>query len=161
MKKSGHNQNTPDVFWTRVRKGGGCWEWAGHVNSHGYGMFCVKGKSLTAHRLSYIYTYGAIPEGLSVLHHCDNPLCVRPDHLWLGTQLDNLADMKAKGRGRTPRGAESPRAKLTWDQVSEIRTRYRNGGVTQKQLGREYGVNPSVISLIIHDKQWKEEWRKE
>jgi hypothetical protein len=85
-------------FWARVDKSGECWLWTGPRDKDGYGKANVRRRALRAHRVSWTMANGAIPEGLIVCHRCDTPACVRPDHLWLGTQLDNVRDMTAKGR---------------------------------------------------------------
>lgn len=108
-----------------------------------------------AHRVAWDLTYGPIPDGMLVLHRCDNPSCVRPDHLFLGTQTDNMLDRKAKGRGNHRRGSRHGRAKLTEAQVLEIRSRYAAGDVTQTQLGDEYGVCHVVIGNIVRRRLWR------
>ena len=87
-------------FWGKVAKRDGeeCWEWQGSRKGGGYGSIGIKGGTVAAHRASWVLTNGAIPDNLWVLHKCDNPPCVRPDHLFLGTRLDNVRDMCAKGR---------------------------------------------------------------
>lgn len=92
-------------FWARVQKGDGCWEWQGTRIAHGYGRLRVGSERVLAHRYSWRITNGPIPAGMSVLHRCDNPPCVRPDHLFLGTQLDNNRDRSAKGRSYRGRKA--------------------------------------------------------
>lgn len=87
-------------FWARVLKTDGCWEWQAGCSSGGYGTYAVKRWPHRAHRVSYALTYGPIPPGMLVCHHCDNKRCVRPDHLFLGTTLDNVRDKLAKGRAR-------------------------------------------------------------
>jgi hypothetical protein len=90
-----------DRFWAFVAQGDGCWEWTGYIRPDGYGQFGVD-RSIheRAHRMAYQLTAGPIPKGIDVCHRCDNPACVRPDHLFLGTRSDNMRDMVAKGRGR-------------------------------------------------------------
>ena len=87
-------------FWAKVRRGAACWEWQGAMLPNGYGkIFGTEHKIIGAHRASWIVTHGNIPEGMLVCHHCDNPRCVRPEHLFLGTDKDNTRDMFQKGRG--------------------------------------------------------------
>jgi len=85
-------------FWSNVIKGDGCWKWKLSHSQRGYGVFSINGKQYTAHRLAYTWMIGPIPEGLFVCHHCDNPGCCRPDHLFLGTHQDNMEDARRKGR---------------------------------------------------------------
>jgi hypothetical protein len=126
---------------TNVRPGS-CWLWTGHRSKAGYGRF---GKHL-AHRLMYAEHYGEPAEGLFVMHRCDVPACVNPEHLVAGTPLDNSLDMVRKARCRT--------AKLTWALVAEIRARCEAGGVTQLALAREYGVTVESISNIVRGRTW-------
>jgi len=95
------SQRTPleEYFRSRVRRGDGCWTWTGNLNQFGYGIVCVRGVKKRAHRVAWEIEHGPIPHGLFVCHHCDNPCCVRTDHLFLGTPKDNCADMHRKGRG--------------------------------------------------------------
>lgn len=88
------------TFWTRVEKTGNCWIWTGRTLPTGYGRFWLTGREVYSHRFAWEMAHGAIPVGMSVCHTCDNPSCVRSDHLFLGTQKDNMADAKAKGRIR-------------------------------------------------------------
>jgi hypothetical protein len=161
-----------DRLWAKVNKTADCWLWTGPVHDFGYGrIHHYEGDRLVsgyAHRSSYELAYGAIPDGLFVCHHCDNPRCVRPEHLFLGTQADNIADATRKGRRgygqrngkythpeRTPRGEANGESKLTADQVREIRRRYSAGDVGQRQLAREYGVVKNAIANILHRKTWQ------
>lgn len=106
-------------FWAKVERGPGCWEWLCGTNAYGYGRVRFNGRAQLAHRVAWQIENGPISNGAHVCHSCDNPLCVRPDHLWLGTAQDNMADMKAKGRQR--RGEGKPNAVLTADLVRQIR----------------------------------------
>jgi len=111
-------------------------------------------KHLLVHRVSYEWARGAIPEGVLVLHSCDNRLCVNPQHLRLGTHQDNMDDMVRAGRQRSERGAAHAQAKLTPEAVSEIRDRYAEGGVTQKVLAEEYGISSTHIGRILRLERW-------
>jgi len=145
------------LFWNKVDKSGGaeaCWPWTSGISSrYGYFTFSIAGKAYArrAHRYSYTITFGDIPEGLCVCHRCDNPICVNPQHLFLGTTKDNVADKIAKGRQQ--RGVIcSVQAKLTTATAQEIRELYASGLYTQAELGRRYGVNPSTISNCVRGK---------
>lgn len=120
---------------------------------NGYGALMHLRKWCLAHRVAWELERGPIPPGLSVLHHCDNRACVNVAHLFLGTQADNVHDAKSKGRLRGVRGAANYRAKLTADDVREIRER-AGRGVVQRVLADDYGVSPKQISVIVSGKQW-------
>lgn len=94
-------KNVSIRFWSKVQKTSGCWEWMARRDKDGYGQFRLKGKMRGAHKASWELTHGSIPDGLWVLHKCDNPSCVRPDHLFLGTAKDNTQDMVSKDRNRS------------------------------------------------------------
>jgi len=136
-----------------------CWEWNGRRRATGYGVFDGKG----AHRFSYTVHVGPIPDGLHVLHRCDNPPCVNPDHLWLGTQADNMRDMREKGRdNRTARsrGEAHHAAKLTAGQVADIRARFIAGINASRRgnsaaLAEAFGVTQATIQNIARRKAWK------
>lgn len=130
-----------------------CWLWTGGKQSDGYGAIGVGGrtnKKIGAHRLAWELSNGNIPKGLHVLHKCDNPPCVNPSHLRVGTNLENMQDRGRKGRCKA-RGLPGMHVKLTPEQVIEIRKR----GDTQENLARKYGVSKGAISSIWSGKSWK------
>lgn len=139
-------------FWAKVDKSGDCWEWTASRDRDGYGVFSDKGQ-WRAHRYSYMLEHGEIPAGMCVMHACDNPPCVNPAHLRLGTNAENAAESAA--RRRRPHGVGNPNAKLTEQQVLELRARYSEGGVTQTKLAAEYGVSTALVSFIVTRKAWR------
>ena len=145
-------------FWNQVSKGDGpddCWEWIGCVSPTGYGSFNIEGKSFAqaTHRVSYEMAFGPIPKGMFICHKCDNPPCVRPDHLFLGTPADNWADMLKKRRRCYKRGEDNPNAKLTLVQVLEMKTLYPT--LSHRKLAKKYGVSKTTIAGILKGEQWK------
>ena len=140
-------------FEIKVKKSvAGCWEWTAAKHPKGYGSFSLGGRVMGAHRVAYQLYVGEIPEGLWVCHRCDNPSCVNPSHLFLGTNADNTHDRDNKGRGSY--GEERPNAKLTNNKVNEIRARWLDGEPMSK-LGREFGVARQTISMIVHNRKWR------
>lgn len=140
-----------DRFWSKVVKDTGCWEWRDSLNNKGYGQFGMNGTMRIASRVAYELTYGFIPMGMSVLHHCDNSKCCRPDHLFLGTQADNQQDMKRKGR--STRGERDGQTKLVAEQIQSIRKEYTEGK-SIAQLAREYRVCRAQIRRILTGERW-------
>lgn len=140
-------------FWSYVRKGDGCWEWTGARNTRGYGTYSAR----LAHRVAYAEARGAIPDGMYVCHHCDNPPCVRPDHLFLGTPTDNVRDMIAKGRvprRNMPRGEDNPNALLTEGLVLTIIRRYR-AGESPRVIAADIGLKFRTVESIAHGERWR------
>jgi len=132
----------------------GCWLWAAAYQLNGYGQFRFNGLHQMAHRVSWQLFRGNIPAGMHVLHDCDTPACVNPDHLFLGTHADNMADMKDKRRhpGGGVRGSRHPDAKLTESDVVAIRNTV---GLSTYKLGAIYGVDHSTIWEILKRKKWR------
>lgn len=129
----------------------GCWEWTGWVNNWGYGFFRRgEGKSRLAHRASYELFCGEIPEGLHVLHKCDNPKCVKPSHLFVGTELDNKRDMVEKKRQAY--GERNGKSKLTQMIVTEIRSRT---DLKLREVSEMFGISIKQASKIRRREQWK------
>jgi len=152
-----------DRFWPKVEKSDGCWLWIASRNIHGYGQLRLGGRSgrpVGAHRIGYILANGAIEPGLDVLHRCDNPPCVRPDHLRLGTAAQNLRDAATKGRlplgprGNAPIGERNGHARLTTAAVRDIRARYQIRSATPTELAEEFGVSPSTVWRVIYGTTW-------
>lgn len=139
-------------FWSKVAVTANpakCWNWMGAKTQKGYGYVRQTGRAIRAHRMAWELTNGAIPDGLAVCHHCDNPLCCNPAHLFVGTHYDNMRDRSAKGRDNSPRGESHYNCKLTDALVVEIRERWAQGGILLRELAEEYGVSISLISLIV------------
>jgi hypothetical protein len=180
-------------FWSKVSEDGPlpercpelgpCWLWTAGCSKNGYGQFSIGRQGYSTHRMAWIFTNGPVPAGISVLHRCDNPPCVNPGHLFLGTQLDNRRDCVRKGRTatgdrqgsrahpetctygdrnglrlhpeRAAMGERNARAILNAGQVLSIRRAYASGGVTYKALGQQFGVSTSQVALIVQRKKWK------
>ena len=140
----------------------GCWEYSGARLTTGYGCVTLSlgrrglNRQLKAHRLSYLHHVGPIPEGVNVLHSCDNPPCVNPAHLSLGTIAENNSQRKERGRGADRKGSANPLSKLTEDKVLAIKREYldSDGRVTQRELGERYGVSQTTIYEILNGRLW-------
>ena len=147
------NRYLPAVerFWNQVNKTDTCWLWVGGGRSGPYGAIAVDGKKERTHIFSWKLHTGKDPKPLWVLHKCDNPLCVRPSHLFLGTRMDNTKDMLQKGR--STRGIKQHSCKLTWENVHLIR-RSKEGRVA---LAREFNVTPQHIDRIRRGDRWRYE----
>lgn len=169
-------------FWASVQKSLGCWLWTGTLTKAGYGQLSVRGKSVLASRFAYGLLVGEIPEGIWVLHKCDTPACVRPEHLYLGTHVENMKDMVSRGRvavgdkqglrkhperaargaghssrtcpERVPRGERHGSAKLSEQIVVEIRRRYADGE-SQHQIAAHFGVSQPNVGMIVRRKTWR------
>jgi hypothetical protein len=144
-------------FWARVNKTETCWLWTGATLPFGHGHLGrrVDGVNVDhlAHRFAWEATYGPIPSDACVLHRCDVPACVRPDHLFIGSKADNNQDRTSKGRGHI--GERHPSAKLTADKVRQLRELYAKG-LTQRALADRFGVSQIVVSRIVRRVAWKQ-----
>lgn len=157
------DRSLAERFYAKVQKGGGteCWQWTGALSDWGYGKMGIDHRTVKAHRVSWELHNGAIPQGMYVLHRCDNPPCTNPAHLFLGTLSDNSNDMVNKKRHAravspetTVRGSRHSQAKLNEDQVREIRELFAAGGYTKAGLGRKYGVSETLIGFIVRGQAW-------
>jgi len=184
-----HPQYTPTFtarFWAKVNQNGPvpshrselgpCWIWTAGTKAGGYGIENPDSGTRLAHRISYILTYGTVPDGICVLHACDNPPCVRPSHLFVGTHKDNAQDCRSKGRAvwqkhpgilpagdlhwarrmpeRISRGESRPAAKLTDADVVAIRMAYATGGISTVKLAAQYEVKQPTIWKIVKRLAW-------
>ena len=141
-----------DRFLPNVDRSGACWLWTGKRDVDGYGVFYFDGGDYRAHRVAYEFAFDQAPGSKCVCHRCDNPSCVRPDHLFLGTSEENTADRNAKGR--QARGRSVPQSKLSDTQVIEIR-RALSTGAKQVAIARAYGVSQALISSIKCGIAWR------
>lgn len=143
-----------DRFWAAVQKSNGCWSWTGKRRQDGYGEMQVGKRTVKAHRLSFELANGAIPTGSEICHTCDNPRCVNPAHLFVGTHTENMRDMANKGRHRPSgvRGERHGAAKLSQREVTAIRLDAR----AQVRIAADYGISQSLVSQIKRGKVWAE-----
>lgn len=152
MNIHGNKKPLEYKFWNKVKKTRACWFWIGFRSPKGYGILSNEGKLQRAHRVSWVIHNGTIPKNILVCHSCDNPSCVNPNHLWLGTTQENTADRNAKGRQDHPTGIKHPMSKLTEENVREIRN--LKGKIVQKEIARKFNVSEATISQIYHRLIW-------
>lgn len=170
--------STAARFWAKVEKNGPvpqhrpdlgpCWVWKRRLDKDGYGGFWLNGRNVRAHRVAWEWQHGPLADGELVLHACDTPACVRPDHLFTGTQSVNVADKVTKGRqakgdthpsrtqpGRLRRGERNAASKLDHARVESIRARFAAGGISKAELARQAGVSDTQIGNIVRGKHWR------
>lgn len=140
-------------FWARVDKSGDCWLWTGTNKGAGYGQFCTGGCRKLAHRVAWELSFGVIPAGMAVCHHCDNPQCVNPNHLFLGTWAENNHDRHQKGRSGGAKGERHGKARLTDQAVKEIR-HLHSQGLGYRAIARRYSMSRSAIAHIVRGRSW-------
>lgn len=137
------------------RETSGCWIWSGRKFRLGYGSIYWDGRLLSTHRVSYLLNVGDIPEGIHVLHSCDNPPCVNPLHLRLGTHAENMRDKAERGRNAEMKGERNPASKITQDVADSIRSTWHQGGVKSKaQLARDFGVSEGIVHNVLSGRHW-------
>jgi len=159
-------KNTPitsldiERFWLKVNKTESCWEWKSYKDKIGYGVFKIKSITCNAHRFSWTITNGTIDKGQVICHKCDNPSCVNPEHLFIGTQLDNIKDRDNKDRVRN--GNTHPHAKLNYDLVKLIKELHNNG-MSQQNIIKELklDIDNSTLSRVISGKIWARDIKEE
>lgn len=156
LHESRRNKTVKERFYHDVLVTPSCHIWQGYISIRGYGRFKIGRKSYSAHRIAWELAYGKIPEGFSVCHACDNRACVNPKHLMLGVHGANMMDMKAKNRYADVSGEKNPAAKLTAEQVQEIRTLYATGNYSYSQLAEQFAISDSAIWAITKRRVWKD-----
>lgn len=143
-------------FFSKVEKTDYCWNWIGSKKQYNYGIFWNGKKRVLASRWSWEYhNQACIAKGVYCLHKCDNPACVNPTHLYLGTQKNNMQDMVARGRKPSRVGERNGRSKLTENQVKNIRSLYCSGKYSKVDLGKMFKITAEQIGHIVNNKQWK------
>jgi hypothetical protein len=148
--------NKPEDVWKKIHKGSPseCWEWNGARSSNGYGHMRINYTDYLVHRIVYELIKGKIPEGLFILHTCDNRLCCNPNHLGAGTQQDNMIDMVLKSRSCPQYGELNNAHKLEEQDIIKIKSLYASGKYYQKEIGKMFNVSQTSISLIVRNINW-------
>ncbi len=140
----------PNEFWSKVDKTGDCWFWNAFRTKRGYGQIRIAGKIMVASHVAYLITHGEIPDGFFICHHCDNPPCVNPLHLFAGTQRDNMLDKVRKNR--QPHGEKCYNSRLSDKDIFQIRLLSKLG-FSGAKIGRKFGVSQPYVSRLLHQKR--------
>lgn len=138
------------AFYSKPNHATGCIVWTGSTVARGYGNIRIDGTMQRTHRVAYKIYIGDIPDGMSVLHRCDNPPCINPNHLFVGTTQDNSDDMLSKGRGVFMRGEQHGCAKLTRKTVRQI----KRGTMGQRKIAAKYGISQTHVGRILRGESW-------
>jgi hypothetical protein len=141
-------------FFQKIKKTEACWIWTGRKNWKGYGEVKCNNKSYKSHRLSWIIHFGCIPEKMCILHKCDNPCCVNPNHLFLGTHQDNMIDMFQKGRGNRAFGTRVTPSKLNEEKVRSLRNDFYSG-MKRDDILMKYSISKRAMYLVAKRITWK------
>lgn len=152
-----YKQNLQTRFWSKVEKSDGCWVWRGDIGHGGYGRIRINGANKMSHRIAWEWVNGPIPAGLVICHSCDNPPCVNPDHLRAATQKENVEESERKGRRNYRTGPAPWRAKLTEENVREMRHLHKENSkyYTDGKIAKMFGVDPSTAKKAIYGLTWK------
>ena len=143
-------------FFSKVDKTESCWVWSSYKTKEGYGRIQAFGKPMYSHRISWLIHFGKIPNGKEVCHRCDNPSCVNPKHLFIGTHKDNMQDMFKKGRRKENqrRGERHWKSNLKEKDILRIRNLYSQGDISMKNIGLLFSIKPNTVFYIVHRKNW-------
>ncbi len=141
-------------FWRQVEKSDGCWIWTGYLNPDGYGKLLANGERIAAHRYSYLLHTGKHPGDLEVCHKCDNPSCVKPDHLFLGTHEENMKDAAQKKRLPGAKGQRNSGNKYSEETIRAARDDLR-AGISPYVVAKKHGISPALAYLVREGRAWK------